>query len=150
MLQIDHVNIHARDPKAIVAFLEAALGAAEGERPPFKHPGHWVYLDGRPVFHIDHARGDEAPGLIDHIAIGVFDGNIPMSFATISTSGAWRTTWAATLARNRISDHVASLSSVPTKVQKRSAGASKLAGFCSIVSASFEKRWPGRRAMLRS
>lgn len=73
MLNIDHVNIHARDPKAVVAFLEAALGAAEGERPPFSHPGHWVYLDGRPLFHVDHARGDEARGLIDHIAIGVFD-----------------------------------------------------------------------------
>ncbi|MNY26763.1 hypothetical protein D3C86_1606300 [compost metagenome] len=42
------------------------------------------------------------------------------------------------------------MSSVPTKVQKRSAGASKLAGFCSMVSASLEKRWPGRRLMLRS
>lgn len=73
MLQIDHVNIHARDPRAVVAFLEAALGAKEGDRPPFKHPGHWVYLDGRPLFHVDHARGDEAPGLVDHIAIGVFD-----------------------------------------------------------------------------
>jgi catechol 2,3-dioxygenase-like lactoylglutathione lyase family enzyme len=73
LLEIDHVNIHARDPGAIVAFLEAALGAAEGERPPFKHPGHWVYLDGRPVFHVDHARGDEGSGLVDHVAIGVFD-----------------------------------------------------------------------------
>ena len=73
MLQIDHVNIHARDPKSVVAFLEAVLGAAEGERPPFNHPGHWVYLEGRPLFHLDHAGGGEAPGLIDHIAIGVFD-----------------------------------------------------------------------------
>lgn len=73
MLHIDHVNIHARDPQAVVDFLAAVLGAVEGERPPFKHPGHWVYLEGKPLFHIDHARGDEARGLIDHIAIGVFD-----------------------------------------------------------------------------
>lgn len=73
MLHIDHVNIHARDPQAVVDFLAEVLGAVEGERPPFKHPGHWVYLEGKPLFHIDHARGDEARGLIDHIAIGVFD-----------------------------------------------------------------------------
>lgn len=72
-LRIDHVNLHARDPQAMVAFLEAALGASEGERPPFPHPGHWVYLEGRPLFHIDHARGDERAGSVDHIAIGVFD-----------------------------------------------------------------------------
>lgn len=76
MLLIDHVNIHARDPKAVVAFLEAITGATEGERPPFEHPGHWVYLDGRPIFHIDHVRdGEQAGGHgpFDHIAIGVFD-----------------------------------------------------------------------------
>ena len=75
MLQIDHVNIHARDPEAVVAFLETVLGASEGERPPFKHPGHWVYLDGRPVFHIDHRRADEREGQgpVDHVAIGVFE-----------------------------------------------------------------------------
>lgn len=76
MLQIDHVNIHARDPQAVVSFLETVLGAVEGERPPFSHPGHWVYLDGRPLFHIDHLREGEAGGgrgPVDHIAVGVFD-----------------------------------------------------------------------------
>ncbi len=76
VLRIDHVNIHARDPRAVVAFLETVLGATEGERPPFNHPGHWVYLDGRPLFHVDHLRDGEAAGgrgPVDHVAIGVFD-----------------------------------------------------------------------------
>ena len=75
-VQIDHVNIHARDPGAVVAFLGAVLGAEEGLRPPFQHPGHWVYLDGRPIFHVDHLREGDRPGghgPVDHIAIGVFD-----------------------------------------------------------------------------
>lgn len=75
MPHIDHVNIHARDPKAMVAFLEAVLDASEGFRPPFRHPGHWVYLDGVPAIHVDHAGEDEplAGGIFNHIAFGVFD-----------------------------------------------------------------------------
>jgi catechol 2,3-dioxygenase-like lactoylglutathione lyase family enzyme len=75
MLRIDHVNIHARDPAAMVRFLEAVLGAEEGFRPPFEHPGHWVYLEGAPAIHVDHARNGEAmgSGVFDHVAFGVFD-----------------------------------------------------------------------------
>ena len=75
MLRIDHVNIHARDPAVMVRFLEAVLGAKEGFRPPFKHPGHWVYLEGAPAIHIDYASEDEplTRGVFDHIAFGVFD-----------------------------------------------------------------------------
>lgn len=75
MPAIDHVNLHVRDARAVIAFLEAVLGASEGERPPFRHPGHWVYLEGRPVFHIDYASDGEGAGkgLFDHIAFGVFE-----------------------------------------------------------------------------
>lgn len=76
MLRIDHVNISARDPRAVIAFLEAVLGAKEGERPPFSTPGHWVYLDGQPLFHISYLHeGEQAkmPGHFDHVAVGVYD-----------------------------------------------------------------------------
>jgi catechol 2,3-dioxygenase-like lactoylglutathione lyase family enzyme len=76
MPQIDHINIRVRDGKAMVAFLEAVIdGAREGDRPPFPHPGHWVYVDGKPQIHVDYLPPD-APnvrGLFDHIAFGVFD-----------------------------------------------------------------------------
>jgi catechol 2,3-dioxygenase-like lactoylglutathione lyase family enzyme len=75
MLRIDHVNIHARDPKAMVAFLEAVLDAREGFRPAFPNPGHWVYLDDHPAIHIDYAAEgkDLNRGIFDHIAFGVYD-----------------------------------------------------------------------------
>jgi catechol 2,3-dioxygenase-like lactoylglutathione lyase family enzyme len=75
MLRLDHVNIHARDPAAMVRFLETVLGAKEGFRPPFNNPGHWVYLEGSPAIHVDHATGGETAngGIIDHVAFGVFD-----------------------------------------------------------------------------
>jgi catechol 2,3-dioxygenase-like lactoylglutathione lyase family enzyme len=75
MPSLDHVNIHARDLAGMVAFLEAVLGAAEGSRPPFKHPGHWLYLDGRPVIHVDPTeRNDDFPtGIYNHVAFGIYD-----------------------------------------------------------------------------
>lgn len=75
MPRIDHINIHARDPAAMVRFLEQVLGAKEGFRPPFRHPGHWVYLDGAPAIHVDYAGEDENlnRGVFDHVAFGVFE-----------------------------------------------------------------------------
>jgi catechol 2,3-dioxygenase-like lactoylglutathione lyase family enzyme len=75
MLRIDHINIHATDPRAMVAFLEAVTGAKEGFRPPFKHPGHWLYVDGVPAIHIDYAEAGKAMtrGVFDHVAFGVYD-----------------------------------------------------------------------------
>ncbi|HHY51170.1 MAG TPA: glyoxalase [Alphaproteobacteria bacterium] len=74
MPRLDHINIHARDVAAMAAFLEAIVGAKPGFRPPFEHPGHWLYLDGLPAIHLDHARGDEHPGgVVDHLAFGVYD-----------------------------------------------------------------------------
>ncbi len=75
MPQIDHINIRVRDGKAMVAFLETILGAKEGFRPPFKHSGHWVYVDGKPQIHIDLLDPDtpDVRGNFDHVAFGVFE-----------------------------------------------------------------------------
>jgi catechol 2,3-dioxygenase-like lactoylglutathione lyase family enzyme len=72
--RLDHVNIQARDPSAMVAFLEAVLDAKEGYRPPFPHPGHWLYLDGQPAIHIDVPnRDDDFPqGMVNHVAFGTY------------------------------------------------------------------------------
>lgn len=75
MPRLDHINIKARDPKVVRDFLEAVVGVREGFRPPFKHPGHWLYLDGLPVIHLDYAdrTDDPADPLVNHIAFGVYD-----------------------------------------------------------------------------
>jgi catechol 2,3-dioxygenase-like lactoylglutathione lyase family enzyme len=75
MLRVDHINIHANDLPGMIRFLEAVLGAKEGFRPPFKHPGHWLYLDGQPLIHLDPAGAGESGtrGVFDHIAFGVYD-----------------------------------------------------------------------------
>ena len=99
MPQIDHVNIHTRDPPRMIAFLTALLGAEEGFRPPFQHPGHWLYLDGKPVIHIDIVERDDDPakGLVDHLAFGIYPRTrrgkraeatgCPMVFAEIPGAG---------------------------------------------------------------
>lgn len=99
MPRIDHVNIHARDPARMVAFLSALLGAEEGFRPPFRHPGHWLYLDGKPAIHIDIVDRQEDPpkGLVDHLAFGIYAEDearkraeatgFPMHFAEIPGAG---------------------------------------------------------------
>jgi catechol 2,3-dioxygenase-like lactoylglutathione lyase family enzyme len=74
-LRLDHVNIHTRDPARMIAFLAAVLDAKEGFRPPFPNPGHWLYLDGQPVIHLDvvDRDADFSKGLCDHIAFGVYE-----------------------------------------------------------------------------
>ena len=75
MPRLDHIHIHAREPRAMIAFLESIVGAREGFRPPFPNPGHWLYVDGLPAIHIDHiTREDDFPtGLYNHVAFGVYD-----------------------------------------------------------------------------
>ena len=87
MPRLDHINIHARDGKAMVKFLETMLGAKEGFRPPFKHGGHWLYLDGEPAIHIDLVEkdGDIPPGIVNHLAFGVYD--YPALLARVEASG---------------------------------------------------------------
>ena len=52
MPRLDHVTIETRDAPGMIGFLEAVLGVREGYRPPFPSPGHWLYLDDRPVIHL--------------------------------------------------------------------------------------------------
>jgi catechol 2,3-dioxygenase-like lactoylglutathione lyase family enzyme len=75
MPRLDHINIHVRDGKAMVAFLEAVLDVREGFRPPFRHPGHWLYADGLPSIHIDLVERDAdfPQGIVNHLAFGLYD-----------------------------------------------------------------------------
>lgn len=60
---MNHVTINCApaDLAALRDFYRAALGLTEGPRPDFSFPGHWLYLDGRPVVHLA-GRAAIAPG----------------------------------------------------------------------------------------
>lgn len=75
MPQLDHVNIHVVDGPRMVRFLEQVLEAREGFRPPFDFPGHWVYLDGKPVIHLSIVErpADFPEGMVNHVAFGVYE-----------------------------------------------------------------------------
>lgn len=75
MPRLDHVNIHTRNASAMIAFLETVLGVKEGHRPPFPNPGHWLYLDGLPVIHLDAIarEGDFPVGMFNHIAFSLYE-----------------------------------------------------------------------------
>lgn len=75
MPHLDHVNITVADGSRMVRFLEQVLGAAEGPRPPFDFPGHWLYLDGKPVVHLAvvERAADFPEGMVNHIAFGVYE-----------------------------------------------------------------------------
>jgi len=51
---LDHMTITCGvgDLPRVRDFYIRALGLEEGRRPDFPFPGHWLYLDGRPVVHI--------------------------------------------------------------------------------------------------
>lgn len=52
MPRLDHVTIDTRDAPRMIGFFKTVLGVEEGYRPPFPSPGHWLYLDDRPVIHL--------------------------------------------------------------------------------------------------
>ena len=51
MLELDHVNLRTRQLSALRAFYADVLGLKEGPRPPFGHPGAWLYAGERPIIH---------------------------------------------------------------------------------------------------
>jgi catechol 2,3-dioxygenase-like lactoylglutathione lyase family enzyme len=76
MIRLDHINIHAEDLEAARDFLLAALpGLSQGFRPPFDFKGYWLYLDGKPLIHMQNRGAGHTDGgqWIDHIAFAPFD-----------------------------------------------------------------------------
>lgn len=76
---LHHFNI--RIPVALLQpvrdFYIRIVGLAEGERPPFRFAGHWLYAGEHPVLHLMAAKdGQELgtePGSIDHVAFACSD-----------------------------------------------------------------------------
>ena len=88
--KLEHFLIRANNLEDTRAFYEGVLGLRDGDRPPFKFPGHWLYLGGVPCVHLvaegfdkefatymDRGDGEtrthEHTGAIDHIAFNATD-----------------------------------------------------------------------------
>ncbi len=79
--RLDHYFVYASDLDQSKRFYADILGLELGPRPDFNFPGHWFYLEDRPVVHIGNSEfeggyvvGDEehhtsgSTGPVDHIA----------------------------------------------------------------------------------
>ncbi|HEX9841993.1 MAG TPA: hypothetical protein VGC20_04560 [bacterium] len=51
---IDHFTLSVRphELEPLREFYTTIFGLKEGKRPDFSFPGHWLYLEGRPVVHL--------------------------------------------------------------------------------------------------
>lgn len=49
---LQHVNIRTTDVQTTVDFYQELLGMRQGERPPVRLPGAWIYCGDDPVVHI--------------------------------------------------------------------------------------------------
>jgi len=58
-LELDHVNIRTRQLSVVRAFYTDVLGLKDGPRPPFGHPGAWLYAGDRPVVHLWLGTADD-------------------------------------------------------------------------------------------
>ncbi len=84
--RLDHYFVYAADLDVSRQFYAEVLGLECGPRPQFDFPGHWFYLDGRPVVHVGNdafaggfvtegtTRTIAGPtGPVDHIAFRAND-----------------------------------------------------------------------------
>lgn len=79
---LHHVNLRAPadELRALRDFYCDVVGLYEGERPPFKSAGFWLYADGAPILHLSTASTpSEVPAsgaprsLLNHIAFRCTD-----------------------------------------------------------------------------
>jgi glyoxylase I family protein len=73
---LNHINIAAMPStiERVRAFYIEVLGLAEGDRPPLRSPGHWLYAGGDPIVHLsirdsDAGESGAMSGSIDHFAL---------------------------------------------------------------------------------
>jgi catechol 2,3-dioxygenase-like lactoylglutathione lyase family enzyme len=79
--RLDHYFVYASDLERSRHFYAEVLGLHQGPRPQFDFPGHWFYLEDRPVVHVGNdafeggyvedgaeRRITGGTGPVDHIA----------------------------------------------------------------------------------
>ncbi len=73
-LALNHYNIRAGQPLVgrVREFYVDVIGLAEGWRPPFDFPGHWLYAGDAAVLHLVETSAGQTtappPGALDHVA----------------------------------------------------------------------------------
>jgi catechol 2,3-dioxygenase-like lactoylglutathione lyase family enzyme len=76
----DHYNLRA--PRAVLdelcAFYCDVVGLRQGDRPPLRHFGYWLYAGDRPALHLSQANDGELLS---------FDGGTTFSHAAFSCAG---------------------------------------------------------------
>jgi catechol 2,3-dioxygenase-like lactoylglutathione lyase family enzyme len=71
---LDHINIATAKLEETRAFYCDVLGLIEGYRPNFSVAGHWLYVGGSPIVHLQRAdEGEQAVGALRHFALRVSD-----------------------------------------------------------------------------
>ena len=68
--RMDHFTVVTDRLAATLDFYTSLLGLVDGPRPDFGVPGHWLYIDERPVLHLVEVATMPTVrrGVIDHMA----------------------------------------------------------------------------------
>ena len=92
---IDHftLSVRAHELASLRDFYRDTLGLEEGRRPDFEFPGHWLYLDERPVVHLAANLPDDVEVPDGKLATGKFNHvsfrckNLPAARARLTAKG---------------------------------------------------------------
>jgi len=64
---LDHCSIRTVKLAETCDFYTGVLGMTDGDRPDFDFPGHWLYVDGKPVVHLVGIDPDDPSGLQEYL-----------------------------------------------------------------------------------
>jgi catechol 2,3-dioxygenase-like lactoylglutathione lyase family enzyme len=67
LTRLDHFSIRASDVEKTRDFFVQVLGLTDGERPPFKFPGAWIYCGDQPVIHVIGIDPNDKSGLVEYL-----------------------------------------------------------------------------------
>jgi catechol 2,3-dioxygenase-like lactoylglutathione lyase family enzyme len=66
------IGCAVQDLPVLLDFYTRTLGLTEGFRPALRHPGHWLYADGKAIVHLNallQASPNRHGGPLDHVAL---------------------------------------------------------------------------------
>ncbi|MDH5557285.1 MAG: VOC family protein [Alphaproteobacteria bacterium] len=67
LTRLDHFSIRTADVEKTRDFFVQILGLTNGDRPPFKFPGAWLYCGDKDVIHIIGIDPNDKSGLVDYL-----------------------------------------------------------------------------------